>query len=85
MMRHVTDHEPHMALFVKDEQPLIFYEAIIAFAKEKLSPNGKIFFEMHEEQYANIKKLFSFSEFFEIEVRKDMQGKERMLKATRLL
>jgi release factor glutamine methyltransferase len=85
MMRHVKDHEPHMALFVDNDRPLVFYEALVEFAQEKLKENGKIFFEMHEEQSSNIKKLFSFPEFFEIEVRKDMQGKERMLKATRLL
>jgi len=85
MMRNVTDYEPHVALFVADDNPLIFYETIADFAKEKLSVDGKIFVEMHEEQSSNVKKLFSFKGFSQIEIKKDMQGKERMLKATMLL
>jgi release factor glutamine methyltransferase len=84
MMRNVTDYEPHLALFVENDNPLIFYEAIADFAKEKLSVHGKIFVEMHEEQSSHVNKLFS-SENFLTEIKKDMQGKERMLKATRLL
>ncbi len=85
MMPNVTNYEPHLALFVENDNPLIFYQAIADFAKEKLTIYGKIFVEMHQEQSANIKKLFSFKGFTDIEIKKDMQGKERMLKATMLL
>jgi len=72
-------------LFVKDNDPLIFYEAIADFAKEKLMANGKVYVEIHEEQAFNVKKLFSFKGFNHVEIKKDMQGKERMIKATMLL
>ncbi len=85
MTANVTDFEPHLALFVEDNDPMVFYEAIADFAREKLSVNGKIFVETHENQSANVKKLFSVKGFSGVEIRKDMQGKERLLKATRLL
>jgi release factor glutamine methyltransferase len=85
MMPNVTEHEPHLALFVADNSPLVFYESIADFAEQKLAVNGKIFVEMHEEQSAHVKKLFSFRGFSGIEIKKDMQSKERMLKATMLL
>jgi release factor glutamine methyltransferase len=85
IQQHVIGYEPHLALFVDDDNPLLFYEAMADFAKEKLSPNGEVFVEIHEEQAFNVKKLFSLKGFSEIEIRKDMQGKERMIKATMLL
>lgn len=85
MMRNVTDYEPHLALFVENDDPLVFYKAIAGFAKERLSANGKIFLEMHGEQSYNVKELFSLNGFSGIEIKKDMQNKERMLKATMLL
>jgi len=85
MLRNVTDYEPHLALFVDDNNPLIFYEAIADYAREKLSAHGRIFVEMHEEQSSQVKKLFSLKNFSDIEIKKDMQDKERMLKATMLL
>jgi len=85
MMRNVTDYEPHLALFVEDNNPLVFYESIADFAREKLSVDGKIFVEVHEEQSSNVKKLFSSKGFTDIETKKDMQGKDRMIKATMLL
>lgn len=85
MMRNVTEHEPHLALFVEDDEPLVFYKAISDFAKQHLLSNGKIFVEMHEDQSANVKKLFPSGAFNSVEIKKDMQGKERMLKATMLL
>jgi release factor glutamine methyltransferase len=85
MTANVTDYEPHLALFVEDNDSLIFYRAIADFANEKLSAHGKIFVETHENQSANVKKLFSVKGFSSVEIKKDMQGKERMLKATTLL
>jgi release factor glutamine methyltransferase len=85
MMRNVADYEPHLALFVENSNALVFYESIADFAKEKLSVNGEIFVEVHEEQSCNVKKLFSFKGFTDIEIKKDMQSKDRMIKATMLL
>ena len=88
MQQNVVSYEPHLALFVEDNgNPLIFYESIADFAKRKtlISANGKVFVEIHEEQAANVKKMFSFKGFDHIEIKKDMQGKGRMIKATMLL
>lgn len=49
LAKNVTDFEPHLALFVPRESPLIFYEKIAAFGKEHLLPDGKIYLEMHED------------------------------------
>ena len=85
MRLNVVGFEPHLALFVNDKHPLIFYEAIADFAKEKLTAGGKVFVEIHEELSSHVKELFSFKGFSGIEIKNDMQGKARMLKATTLL
>jgi release factor glutamine methyltransferase len=82
---NITDFEPGLALFVTDDNPLIFYEAIADFAKEKLGENGSIFVEIHEDYSTHVKKLFSFKGFSAIEIKKDIHGKDRMIKATMLL
>src|SRR5690606_26630701 len=48
MREQVVNHEPHMALFVPDEDALLFYKRIIELAQKHLSPNGKVFCEIHE-------------------------------------
>jgi len=73
MSSHVLEHEPPMALFVKDEDPIVFYKELIKFANLKLVKGGYLFFELHE--------LFGFEN---IEIRKDLQGKSRMLKAQKV-
>jgi release factor glutamine methyltransferase len=84
METHVTAFEPHLALFVKEDNPLIFYEAIADFALLYLNPDGKIFVELHENLADDVQKLFSGKGFEGVVVKKDMQDKTRMLKATRL-
>ena len=83
--KHVVDHEPHLALFVDNKKPLIFYEAIADFASEKILAKGKIFAEMHEAFAADINQLFLSKGFTDIEIRKDIYGKNRLIKATMLL
>lgn len=81
MQSNVLDNEPHLALFVKDTDPLIFYKAIAQTAKNHLKPNGTIFCEINEafgEETADVFKDFGFND---IEVRNDINGKERMLRA----
>lgn len=80
MRQNVLDHEPHLALFVENDNPLIFYDAIAEFAKEKLSAGGKIFVELHEELSERASALFFSRGFSFVEVKKDMQGKNRMIK-----
>ena len=83
MNENVINYEPHTALFVADNDPLIFYKAIADFANEKLNDGGNIFVELHEDLSNSVTELFKSNGFPATELRKDMQGKERMLKASR--
>jgi release factor glutamine methyltransferase len=80
MLQNVLAYEPHLALFVPNEDPLLFYDAIARFAQLKLLPGGAIFVEIHEDLGAQTKTLFE-SKGFVAEVKKDFQGKDRMVKA----
>lgn len=83
MHANVVAYEPHQALFVPDEDPLIFYRAIAAFASEKLQEGGAIYLEIHESQGAAVITLLKM-EGFAVTLKQDMQGKDRMVKAVRL-
>ncbi|MES2330464.1 MAG: peptide chain release factor N(5)-glutamine methyltransferase [Bacteroidota bacterium] len=77
MAKNVLDFEPSIALFVPDEDALVFYRKIAAFSKTHLSPNGSIFLEINEALGNEIIDLYeSFG--YAVELRKDMQGKDRM-------
>lgn len=77
MSKNVLDYEPHLALFVKDNDPLLFYKAISEFAKINLTPNGSLFFEINEALGSDVKKLLEEKGFMNAEIKKDMSGKER--------
>lgn len=81
MNKNVTGFEPHSALFVPNENTSIFYERIIEFAKQKLNPNGKIYVEINQNLAQETKELF-LKEFQIVELRKDISGNFRMLKAS---
>lgn len=82
LAKNVTDHEPHLALFVDDHDPFIFYKKIAEFGSCNLSKEGKIFVEVHE-QYANdVRQIFE-QKNFTTEIKKDMYGRERMVMAER--
>ena len=76
--KNVIAYEPHLALFVPDNDPLIFYKKIANFAENHLEMNGKILLEVHEDFAAETAALFSKEKYI-VEIKKDMQGKERML------
>jgi release factor glutamine methyltransferase len=80
MHANVLEHEPHLALFVPDNDALKFYKAIAHFAKKRLYENGALYFEIHEDLGDSVVALFE-SEGYQTELRKDMQGKYRMVKA----
>ena len=84
MSPNVINFEPHIALFVNDNDPLIFYNAIADFGFKKLSPDGMIYAEIHEDFSSHVKKLFLQKGFQNITVKRDLQDKLRMLKATML-
>lgn len=76
--KHVSDFEPHLALFVPDRSPLIFYEKIAAFGREHVLPNGKIYLETHEDYAKETAALFH-NKYQTVMTKKDMYGKERMV------
>ncbi len=79
--KNVTDFEPHQALFVPDNFPLLFYKNIASFAANHLNPGGKIFMETHEDLAKDTMALF-VQNFKEAIIKKDIFGKERMVVAT---
>lgn len=79
MRPNVLNYEPHTALFVPDNDTLIFYKAIAEFGKEHLNPNGVIYAEIHEDLGEAVSSLFN-SNGYKTELKKDMQGKERLVK-----
>jgi release factor glutamine methyltransferase len=83
MQPNVVDHEPHTALFVPNNDTLVFYKAIAHFARKRLYPNGPIYLEIHENLGEDVVSLFRAEGYQTIELRKDMQGKDRMLKVVR--
>lgn len=84
MHANVLNHEPHLALFVPDNDALKFYKAIAHFAKKRLHANGLLYFEIHEDLGEAVVALLE-SEGYQAELKKDMQGKERMVKAERIM
>jgi release factor glutamine methyltransferase len=79
MLPNVLDHEPDMALFVPDENPLVFYRAIMAFAKNKLSRDGHLWFEMNEMFGNEMKQLALNQGFGYVNIIFDFRGKSRFL------
>jgi release factor glutamine methyltransferase len=81
MELQVTDHEPNIALFVPDEDPLLFYKAIARLAKLHLSSNGQLFFEIHYDQGEAMIALLD-EMHFHAELRTDLFEKDRMIRAS---
>ena len=81
MHERVKQFEPHLALFVPDNDALLFYKKLAGFAVKHLQPGGSLFVEINESLSEQVVNLFRG--FANIELRKDMQGKDRMIKAMR--
>ena len=79
MDTNVLAHEPHTALFVSNQNPLIFYHAIADLALTNLDVNGHLFFEINEYLGQHTVELLANKGFKDIVLRKDMQGKDRMI------
>jgi release factor glutamine methyltransferase len=80
---NVLDHEPHLALFVADEDPLLFYRKIGELAFESLTPNGNLFVEINQYLGEATVQLFQEIGFTQVELRKDLYGNDRMIRASR--
>lgn len=81
--RHVQAFEPALALFVTDEDPLLFYRVITEFAFRKLTPGGALYFECNEFNASEVLQLMQQIGFRQLELRKDICGAERMTKGVK--
>lgn len=80
MEPHVLDFEPHIALFVDDNDPLLFYRVIASKARYWIKPKGYLFFEIHESLGEQTLKLMRELGFVNLELRQDLSGRDRMIK-----
>jgi release factor glutamine methyltransferase len=80
--RNVAEYEPASALFVPDDDPLIFYNAIAAFAMNRLNTGGSVYVEIHEDFAVEVQGLFTNHGFIDVILRHDLNGKARMIKAS---
>jgi release factor glutamine methyltransferase len=83
MKNNVLDYEPHKALFVNDKTPLIFYEAIADFALKALKNGGALYFEINEQFGKETKLMLENKGFILVTIFKDLNDKERMIKAVK--
>lgn len=84
MERHVLEHEPHLALFVPDDDPLRFYRAIAKYGQKTLKPNGLLYFELNPLYAYDTESMVRELGYAETEIKQDMFGKQRFLKAKKI-
>ena len=80
MSINVLDFEPHIALFVPDSDPLVHYRAILNFARTMLNPGGKVYFEINEAMGDPMSELLQAYGYSGVEIIKDINGKDRIIK-----
>lgn len=83
MEKNVLDYEPELALFVKENDPLVFYRYILKFAQSHLKPDGNIYFELNEKLGQSLIALCNDLGFANCELRQDLRNKDRMLRCSR--
>ncbi len=83
MKDNVLEFEPSLALFVEDDNPLVFYKKIAELAFKSINVNGKLFFEINEQFGNEIISILSQIGFVDIELKKDVNDKDRMIKAVK--
>lgn len=81
MAANVLQYEPHLALFVADHDPLLFYRCIAQVALQELVPGGRLYFEINEAYGAETTALLTSMGFVDVRLRKDLSGRDRMLRA----
>lgn len=79
---NVLQHEPHLALFVSNENPLAFYKSIAEWSKQQLINDGYLYFEMNENLALETQESVQNSGFLTTDIRQDIHGKNRMMKAS---
>ena len=83
MEQNVLEYEPHTALFVPDNDPLLFYRAIAKYGQTALNTGGKLYFEINPLYADDMREMLSMMSYHDIEIREDQYGKQRMIKAIR--
>lgn len=83
MEPNVTKYEPHLALFVDDTDPIVFYRHIAMYASHALKRGGWLYFEINPECHTAMKEMLLHHGFMNIETRQDQWGKKRMMRAQR--
>ena len=81
ILPNVLDYEPHLALFVPDHDPLLFYKKIIQLAEKSLNSNGYLFLEINQYLGKEMIELFENTSFREVILKKDLSGNDRMIRA----
>ena len=81
ILPNVLDYEPHLALFVPDNDPLLFYRCIAIFAQQHLKPKGKLYFEINRQFGKATVDLLTAMGFGNVELRKDISGNDRMIRS----
>ena len=76
----VLEFEPHLALFVKDNDSLLYYRAIAEFGRRALNPGGRLYFEINPLKVEEMKQMLIEAGYHDVEVRNDIFGKPRMIK-----
>jgi len=79
MQSNVLEYEPENALFVSDNDPLVFYRSIASFAMKHLADKGKLFFEINENLGSEMKNMLNDFGFCDIEIKNEINGKNRMI------
>ena len=81
MEANVLEHEPHQALFVPDDDPLLFYRAIAKLGQQTLIHDGWLYFEINPLFAGQLAQLLSSMSYRDIEIKTDQFGKQRMIRA----
>ena len=81
MEANVLEHEPHQALFVPDDDPLLFYRAIAQYGQEALKPGGWLYFEINPLYVEPLADMLRMMSYHHIDIKEDQYGKQRMIRA----
>ena len=84
MQKNVLEYEPSIALFVPNDNPMLFYKTIIEFSTNNLAINGWLYFEINENYGKEVIDLLQLHNFQDIELKKDLNNKDRMIRAKKV-
>ena len=84
MEKNVLDFEPHLALFVPNDDALIFYKRIADIAKSQLNNNGLLYFEINQAKGEEVIQILKDKDFINVELKKDISGNSRMVRAIKV-